>query len=285
MKRRVAIIILSRNLPDAVDRLVGSFRRYDVEESDIYVVEAGTDRDKLSEHHTTWANDDEAMREGLRPARGFNLGVLELLRRGTLHQYDYLFLVRATVHLDGPVITRLLDQMEEHPRVGILSPCGETWPERELVGPDSLRYVWHINHYAWMLRRELVELVIDNEDLNRERLIFDGTNFRSYGTDTELVIKGYINEYATALSTACFLNADQELLKTSADLIRTDPYDVNARKVFDEGFQWMRRKYGFTTRLQFQEYAKLWYDRFFVLHPQLAEHRLLPPERVGGTGL
>jgi hypothetical protein len=278
MKRRVAIIILSRNLPEAVDRLVGTFKRYDVEDSDIYVVEAGTDRDKLSEHHTTWANDDEAMREGLRPARGFNLGVLELLRRGTLHEYDYLFLVRATVHLDGPVVTRLLDQMEEHPRVGIISPCGETWPERELIGPDSLRYVWHVNHYAWMLRRSFVDLVIDRQDLSRERLIFDGTNFRSYGTDTELAIKGYINEYATALSTACFLNADQELLKTRADLIRTDPYDVNARKVFDEGFQWMRRKYGFTTRLQFQEYAKLWYDRFFVLHPHLAEHRLLPPE-------
>jgi hypothetical protein len=279
MKRRVAIIILSRNLPQAVDRLVGTFRRYDVEESDIYVVEAGTDRDKLSEHHTTWANDDEAMREGLRPARGFNLGVLELIRRGTLHEYDYLFLVRATVHLDGPIVTRLLDQMEEHPRVGIISPCGETWPERELVAPDSLSYVWHINHYAWMMRRSFVDLVIDRQALSRESLIFDGTNFRSYGTDTELVIKGYINEYATALSTACFFTEDQELLKTRADLIRTDPYDVNARKVFDEGFQWMRRKYGFTTRLQFQQYATLWYERFFELHPSLAEHRLLPQER------
>jgi hypothetical protein len=185
------------------------------------------------------------------------------------------------VQLEGPVVTRLLDQLEAHPRVGIISPCGETWPERELVGPDSLRYVWHINHYAWMLRRSFVDLVIDHHGLSTEGLIFDGANFRSYGADTELVIKGYINEYATALSTACFLNEDQELLKTRSDLIRTDPYDVNARKVFDEGFQWMRRKYGFTTRLQFQEYAKLWYDRFFVLHPGLAEHRLLPNERPG----
>jgi hypothetical protein len=278
MKRRVAIIILSRNLPDAVDRLVGTLRRYDVEDSDIFVVEAGTDQDKLSEHHTTWANSEEVMREGLRPARGFNLGVLELIRSGRLHEYDYLFLVRASVHLDGPVVTRLLDQLEEHPRVGIISPCGETWPERDLVGPDSLRYVWHINHYAWMLRRSFVDLIIDHQSLSTDGLIFDGTNFRSYGADTELVIKGYINEYATALSTACFLNEDQELLKTSADLIRTDPYDVNARKVFDEGARWMRRKYGFTTRLQFQDYAKLWYERFFVLHPALAEHRLLPEQ-------
>ena len=74
------------------------------------------------------------------------------------------------------------------------------------------------------------------------------------------------------------MREDPDLLKTSADLIRTDPYDVNARKVFDEGFRWMRRKYGFTTRLQFQEYAELWYDRFFELHPSLAEHRLLPVE-------
>ena len=44
----------------------------------------------------------------------------------------------------------------------------------------------------------------------------------------------------------------------------------------------MRRKYGFTTRLQFQEYARLWYDRFFVLHPWLAPYRLLPEDHVAG---
>jgi len=278
MRRRVAIIILSRNLPDAVDRLVSTFRRYDVEDTDVYVVEAGTDRDKLSEHHTTWANSDEIMREGLRLARGFNLGIYELVHSGRLQEYDYLFLVRGTVHLDGPVVTRLLDQLEAHPRVGIISPCGETWPARELIGPDSLRYVWHINHYAWLMRREFVDLIIDHQGTSPDTLLFDGSNFRSYGTDTELIVKGYINGYATALSTACMLSEDHELLKSRADLIRTDPYDVNARKVFEEGLQWMRRKYGFTTRLQFQEYARLWYDRFFVLHPALAEHRLLPED-------
>lgn len=278
MKRRVAIIILSRNLPEQVDRLVREFRRYDTDDTDIYVVEAGTERENLSEHHTTWANWEEAMQEGLRPARGFNLGILELIRRGRLQSYDYLFLVRATVGLEGPVVTRLLEQMEQHPRVGIISPCGASWAERTLVGDDGLKYVWHINHYAWMVRREFLDLILHHEELSINSLLFDGTNFRSYGTDTEVVIKGYINDYATALSTACLLDEDQELLKTSADLIRTDPYGVNARKVFDEGFQWMRRKYGFTTRLQFQEYAQLWYDRFFELHPALEEHRLLPAE-------
>jgi len=136
MRRRVAVVILSRNLPEAVDRLVRGLRRYDLDDTDIYVIEAGTDRDKLSEHHTTWANWPEAMQEGLRPARGFNLGIRELINGGRLHAYDYLFLMRATVHFDGPVVSRLLDQLEEHPRVGIISPCGDTWPERELIGPE-----------------------------------------------------------------------------------------------------------------------------------------------------
>ena len=47
MRRRVAVIILSRNLPEAVDRLVRGIRCYDLDDTDIYVVEAGTDRDKL----------------------------------------------------------------------------------------------------------------------------------------------------------------------------------------------------------------------------------------------
>ena len=85
------------------------------------------------------------------------------------------------------------------------------------------------------MRREFVDLIIDHQGTSPDTLLFDGSNFRSYGTDTELIVKGYINDYATALSTACTLAEDRELLKTRADLIRTDPYDVNARKVFDEG--------------------------------------------------
>ena len=177
--------------------------------------------------------------------------------------------------LSGPVISPLLAQMDQHPRVGIISPCGEGWEEQHLVGEGSLRYVWHINHYAWLLRRELIEVLMDHEDPSITSFLFDGSNFRGYGADTELIVKGYVNEFATALSTTCFLREDAELLKTQADLIRTDPYGVNARKVFDEGYRWMRRKYGFTTRLQFQEYAEMWFDRFFELHPSLRKWRLI----------
>jgi len=275
INRRVAIIILSRNLPDRVENLVREFREHDTDASDIYVIEAGTDRERLSPHYTTWASSDEVMQEGLRLPRGFNLGLLELLRTGRFHDYDFFFLVRATVGLEGPVISRLLTQMSAHPRVGILSPCGATWEERALIGPDDLRYVWHINHYAWLVRRELVELVMEREDPSMINLLFDGTNFRGYGTDLELVTKGYINEYATALSTAAFLNEDPELLMSQADLIKTDPFGVNARIVFEEGFRWMRRKYGFRTRLQMQVYAEMWYERFFALNPSLEAYRLL----------
>lgn len=275
MKPRVAVIVLSRNLPERVDGLVTTIREHDVDHSDIYVIEAGTDRDRLSEHHTTWANWDEALREGLRGPRGFNLGLLEIMRRGRLQDYDFFFLVRATTTLSGPVIAPLVSQMDQHPRVGIISPCGEGWEEQHIVGSNSLRYVWHINHYAWMVRRELVEVLMDHEDPSILSFLFDGTNFRGYGADTELIVKGYINEFATALSTSCFLREDAELLKTQADLIQTDPYGVNARKVFDEGYRWMRRKYGFTTRLQFQEYAEMWFERFFELHPSLSEWRLI----------
>jgi len=275
---RVAIIILSRNLPERVDKLVREFRKYDLNEADIFVIEAGTDRELLSEHHTTWANWPEAMQEGLRSPRGFNLGLLEVIKRGDLQSYDYFFLVRGTVDLEGPVVTSLIKQMQEHPKLGIISPCGSKWEERQIIGDNSLRYVWHINHYAWMIRRELVELLVNYESPSIENLFFDGSNFRGYGTDTEIVFKGYANEYATALSTTCFLNEDTSLLKTQADLIRTDPYDVNARKVFDEGFRWMKHKYGFTTRLQFQELAELWYERFFELHPSLEQYKLVQDE-------
>lgn len=277
----VATIILSRNMPDVTDRLVEQFQSFNNGETDVFVVESGSEREKRSRYCTWWADWDEALRDGLRYPRGFNYGLSCLLREGRFADYDYFFLVCNDVEFNEPLVPVLLDEMQRHPRVGILSPCNTSWPERGLIGENSTRYVWHSTHLAWMLRRSFVETVMNRDHPAYMNLLYDGSNFRGHDVDRELIIKGYINEYATALTTKALISENTELLRSKADVMRTDPYEMNLRMVVEEGREWMRRKYGFTTRVHMQIYATLFYDRFFTLYPELAPLRLLADPYAG----
>lgn len=272
--KQVAAIILNRNLPETTDQLYEQFQNFNNGELDVYVVESGSDQNKLSRYCSWWADWEEARREGLRYPRGFNYGLSQLKRTGKFSQYKYFFLVCNDVWFDDPIVSVLLEEMERYPHLGILSPCAANWAERALIGEGNTRYVWHVNHLAWMVRRSFVEAIMERAEPNYMNFLYDGSNYRGYYADQEVIIKGYINEFATAITTKALMTEKTELLRTQADLIRTEPYEINIRQVFDEGQEWMCRKYGFTTRAHMQLYAQMFYDRFFRLYPQLAPYRL-----------
>ena len=48
IKKKVATLILNRNLPEVTNRLYEQIRKYDDPITDIYVIEAGSDDDKIS---------------------------------------------------------------------------------------------------------------------------------------------------------------------------------------------------------------------------------------------
>lgn len=270
----VATLILSRNLPEVTDRLWERVQAHNNGETDIFVIESGSSQDKLSRHTTVWADWSEAIKEGLRYPRGFNYGLWTLIREGRFQDYDYFLLVCNDAEFDGPLVPVLLEEMKAHPRVGIMSPCGQQWAEREIIGNRQTVYVWHINHVVWMIRRRFVEKIMERAEPSYMNLLYDGTNFRGYGVDLELIIKGYVNEFATALTTKTMFTENRDLLRDRADLIKTDPYDLNQRRVFEEGREWMRRKYGFVDRAQMHLYAQMFYNRFFEMWPDLKGYRL-----------
>jgi hypothetical protein len=197
-----------------------------------------------------------------------------LLHKGRFWDYDYFLLTRNSITFDGPLVASLVAEIERHPHVAIMSPCAESWEERELLGDDETAYVWHVNHIMWLVRRDFVEKIMERAEPTYMNLLYDGTNFRGHYADTELVIKGYANGYATALTTRATFREKTDLLRKYSDLMMTEPYGVNERLIFEEGREWMRRKYGFTTRLQMQDYARLFYNRFFEMNPHLAHYRL-----------
>lgn len=264
----IATLILNRNLPDATDQLVDHFRKWDDKLTDIYVIESGSDKDKLSRHCSFWANWPEALENGLRWARGFNYGLLELDRTG--RRYEYYFLVMGdSVFEDQPTLNNMLAIMEQYSRIGILSPLSSAWSEAKLLAEgDDVKCFWLFPHVSWLVRRSLLDLVITKDQPSYINYFYDGGNFRGYYDDIELIAKAYHRDYAAAITSRVIFREDEELARDNIEQIKTDEQSFARRQMYEDGLVWMRQKYGFIHKGQFKEWVEREYRDFMRRNPE-----------------
>jgi hypothetical protein len=273
--RKVATIILNRNLPAVTERLHEHLTKYDGEQTDIYVVEAGSDKEKLSRYVTWYANSVEVLHNGLRYGRGMNFGLTQLLKEGKFDQYNAFFLLtNDTEFKAAPTLAPLINILNDHPRVGILSPCSERWGERLLLKTEKTKYFWFIHNNAYLIRREFIESICDKEQPDMIDFLFDGTNFRGYGSEHELIAKAYANDWAAAINSEVWASENESHLLDNADQIKTEGYEENLKLYVEEGRRWMRKKYGFNSHWSMQQYVKGFYDKFFEFHPEYSRFKV-----------
>jgi hypothetical protein len=272
---RVATIILNRNLPEVAERLYAHLQKFDGFSTDIFIVEAGSDLANLPEHYTWHANWDDAKLHGLRYGRGMNFGLSQLWLDGRFKNYDAFFLLTNDTELDElPTIDPLMAILDEHPKVGILSPCSERWGEKVLLEKERTKYFWFIHNNSFLLRREFIESICNESQPNFMNFLFDGGNFRGYLGESELIAKAYANDWAAAITTSVWARENESYLINQADLIKTEGYEENLRLYVSEGKDWLRNKYGFNSRWSMQQYVKSFYDKFFEFHPEYETYRI-----------
>jgi hypothetical protein len=266
MTKPIGTLILNRNLPDVTDRLAEHLVRWNGDVTDVYVVESGSVPAGRSRYASFVAEWPEAVRDGLRFPRGFNFGLLELERR---QRYPFYFLVcQDSVFPAEPTLTSLLEVMERHPRIGILSPNNPDWGESKLVPPNETRLFWFVNHIAWLYRDELLERIKNVESPTYMDYLYDGTNFRGFDCDIEVIAKSYANDFGVAITACTTFREDATLTDRLAGQMRTDPQAINRPRMYEEGLRWMRRKYGFNSRWSMLTYTKAFYNEFFENHPE-----------------
>ena len=273
--KRVATIVLNRNLPDVTNRLCEHLQAHDGDASDIFVVEAGSDAKRLSKYTTWHADWAEAREHGLRYSRGMNFGLSELWKEGKFAQYDAFFLLTNDTELQArPSVAALMGILDEHSRVGILSPCSTRWGERLLLKDQPTKYFWFIHNNAYLLRRGFLESIFNEQQPDHMGFVFDGTNFRGYGFESELIAKAYANDWAAAITSSVWAGENESHLLNRADLIKTETYEENLNLYVSEGRRWMLNKYGFNSRWSMHQYVKCFYDSFFEFHPEFKAYKV-----------
>jgi hypothetical protein len=110
-------------------------------------------------------------------------------------------------------------------------------------------------------------LKLINPKSNYINFLFDGSNFRGYGLDSELIAKAYVNNFSAAITNQVYVEENESHLINKSDLIKTESYSKNLQLYYKEGVRWMKKKYGFDNKWLLQNYVKLLYDQFFLNNP------------------
>ena len=268
--KKTAVIILNRNLPEETDSLVEHLKKFDGNYADIFVVEAGSDKNNLSKYVTWHVDQEEVLKLGMRYLRGMNFGLMKLWEEGHWEKYDSFFLITNDTKFpkNQNTIETLQKIQKEYPKVGIISPCSIRWSEKDLIGPNSLKYFWFIHNNAYFLRKEMVENLINKDNPSFMDFLFDGSNFRGYLSESEFIAKAYANDWAAAITTEIYAEEDESFLLDKSKLIKTESYEQNLQLYIDEGLGWIKKKYGFNSRWQMIQYSQLFYEKFFEYYPK-----------------
>ena len=268
--KKTATIILNRNLPKETDKLVEHLMKFDNDHADIFVVEAGSDKDNLSKYCTWHVDTEEVVKHGMRYSRGMNYGLLQLWNSNDWDKYDSFFLITNDTRFPNKqeTVKTLRQLLVDSPKVGIVSPCSERWGEKVLIGNDSLKYFWFIHNNAYFFRKELVEQLMNTINPTYMDFLFDGDNFRGYLSESEIIAKAYANDWAVAITTKVYAEEDESYLLDKNKLIKTESCQQNLQLYVDEGLRWVKKKYGFNSKWQMMQYSRLFYDKFFDYCPK-----------------
>ena len=243
-------------------------KAYNDDISDIFIVESGSDKDKLSKNYTWYAKQNSIKKKGLRFYRGMNYGLLKLYEEDKLNDYDAFFLItNDSVFERKPIIKKLLSYFDNDKKLGILSPCSKFWGEKKLIPKNGIKYFWFLYDNTILIRKKLLYKLMNKKNPNYYNFLFDGRNFRGYGLVSELISKAYKLNWASGITNSVWTEENETYLINYSDLIKTENYDDNLKLYFREGQRWMKKKYGFNNKWELNAFVKKNYDKFFKLNP------------------
>ena len=275
MNKKVATIILNRNLAKLTDKLYRKIKKNNNKYTDIFVMDAGS-LEKHKSKYTNWtANSKSIKKNGLRFGRGMNLALSNLYEEKKFYEYDYFFLVtNDTIIEDKPIIKKFIEIMSSNSKIAILSGCSKKWGEKEILKNIDYKFFWYIHNNSYFLRTSFIDKIKNLKKPHYKNFLFDGNNFRGFGIDSEIILKAYKANMAAAITSKIWIEEDEDYLLNKNKLIKTDPYNKNLKLYINEGLLWLKKKYNFNSKWDMSLHVKNYYDKFFLKNKKLKKYKI-----------
>lgn len=254
----VDVLILNRNLREVTDQLCADLKSCNGVNF-IGVIDAGSRNGEISEF--TFAKDDSSIsaQQGLRPNRGFSLGLAKW--RELNSPADFVLLLPNDSILVEWGWDKLIKEIEGVTNVAAIVPLDPSNPYIDLLGDRKSGLAWNFHEGPILLNANFIRQVCkDDSDF------FDPNNFRGYLNFIELALRAYVNNHAIIATQHILFRENTSLLLDSYDLIATEPQNENMQLLVFEGKQWLHKKYAIEDRWSFELIVRLLFDEFLRIN-------------------
>ena len=258
MHNKIDVLILNRNLKSITDNLVQSVLKFE-NIGLCGVIDSGSRIDEVSSHTVVQSNSKDATEHGLRPSRGFNLGIDWWLNSNSTS--DWLMLLPNDSEISKFDLERTLQINKRVPNLAAIVPVSSTSHYAKNLGSDRFEIAWHFDEGPIILSRYFLESLV-----SKGTEIFDPSNFRGYLSFIELSTKIYAsNKCMVATDLISFKENKAHTIK-KFELIGTEPYSENIELMLKEGKVWLQKKYGFDNRKSLELISRLLFEEFLSVN-------------------
>ena len=261
METKIDVLILNRNMKQVTDSLVQKLTAFD-DVGNCSVIDAGSRESEISIHTFIRDSNENTIQLGLRPNKGFHLGLQEWLKMET--QSDWVLLLPNDSEIVRWNLKNLLDQLKVAKEAVAVVPIS---PSNSYVGmlPESqIAFGWNFHEGPLILRREFVKKRFANQGY-----VLDPENFRGYLSFIELALQIYSGNEGMVATDLISFNENKTHLLNNHHLIGTEPIAENLELLITEGEKWLIRKYGMEDRWSFEMITRLAFEEFLRVHPEL----------------
>lgn len=228
----VAVVILSYNQPEETSLLYANLIDQSSENAKIFVVECGTNKELVSKETTHWLNDNTLAKYGANPTARINAG-LEVASRDS--SYDYVWLVLSGTSIPSKnTLSEMVKVMNEAPQIGILQPNPLTWT-RYTSASNVVTLYPRLDFCCWLIRREVLAALGPN--------FCDSQSFSGSWAEFDISARCYRAGWG---------------LGVTGNVTFTEKTGASSLRNFSEdGYGWLRKKYGFDSEHPQLELKKL----------------------------
>lgn len=266
MSINIDVLVLNRNLKAVTDTLV-SHMANQKNVSGCFVIDSGSREEEKSEHTVVGDNSHAAYVHGLRPNRGFNLGVSWWLENRDAA--DYLLLLPNDSELVKWDIERLIAEIGDYAGFGAVIPLPPNDPYLGLLGGERVGIGWNFHEGPILFTRNFLEA------RSAVGPVFDPENFRGYLSFIDMACQMYSSNVGILATDLIQFSENTSILINEFQLMGTEPLEENLALLVSEGENWLAKKYGTKERWTIELIARLLFEEFLLVNPDLKFKPLL----------
>lgn len=262
-KLGIDCLILNRNRRELTEALAKKLEDTDGVDN-CFVVDSGSHESEIAKFTIVGDRSEDAIRDGLRPNRGFNLGLKAWLSASS---NPWVLLLPNDAEIENLQIPELLEQLEPYSKISAIYPLAASNPTNDILGESQTSLAWNFHEGPLVVKRELVESNFDGHQVS----LFSHDNFRGYCSFLELAMKVYASDRAIVATSLLSFAENRSHTINNHQLMKTEPYSENLALMIREGKGWLKTKFGWTDRRNLELIVRLLYEEFIAVNPDYSQ--------------